>query len=106
MITGNDQEDTPGNWYYLALKREITDDGFKKPTRSVSKLFRGITSSINRDYYCPGCFHSFRTYNALKKHERLCDNHDYREIVLPTKDKNTEIQSWRKIIKSCTYILS
>ena len=32
--------------------------------------------------------YSFRTDNALKKHERLCDNHDYCNIVMPSKDKN------------------
>ena len=36
-----------------------------------------------------GCLHSFRTDNALKKHERLCDNHDYCHIEMPTNDNNT-----------------
>ena len=74
MIT-DDEEDTPDKWHYLAVK-------------SIARLFRGITSSNNRDFYCLGCLHSFRTDNALKKHERLCDNHDYCEIVMPTEDNN------------------
>ena len=32
--------------------------------------------------------HSFRTDNALKEHERLCNNHDYWEPIMPSKDKN------------------
>ena len=36
-----------------------------------------------------GLFTLFRTDNALKKHERLCDNHDYCHVEMPTKDNNT-----------------
>ena len=32
--------------------------------------------------------HSFRTDNALKEHERLCNNHDYCEPIMPSEDKN------------------
>ena len=35
-----------------------------------------------------GCLHSFRTDNALKRHERLCDNHDYCYTEMPTNDNN------------------
>ena len=63
-------------WHYIALKSEPTDDGFNRPTKSLSRLFRGITSNHDGDFYCLNCLHSFRTDNALKKHERLCDN-DY-----------------------------
>ena len=47
------------NWHYLAVK-------------SISALFRGITSNNNGDYYCLNCFYSYRTKNILKKHKRLC----------------------------------
>ena len=36
-----------------------------------------------------GCLHSFRTDNKLKKHERLCNNHDYCHVEMPTRDNNT-----------------
>ena len=36
-----------------------------------------------------GCLHSLQTDNALKKHERLCDNHDYCHVEMATKDNNT-----------------
>ena len=32
-------------WHYIALKSECTDDGFNRPIRSLSRLFRGITSN-------------------------------------------------------------
>ena len=64
-------------WHYTALKSEPTDDGFIRPTKSLSKLFRGITSNHNGDFYCLNCLHSFKTDDAPKKHERLCENNDY-----------------------------
>ena len=36
-----------------------TDDGFNRPIRSLSRLFRGITSNNHGDFYCLGCLHSF-----------------------------------------------
>ena len=50
-------------WHYFAVK-------------SLPSLLRGITSNHNGDIYCLNCFYSYRTDNALKKHERLCNNHD------------------------------
>ena len=72
-------------WHYIALKSEPTDDGFNRRTKSLSKLFRGITSNHDGDFYCLNCLHSFRTDNALKKHERLCENNDYCSVEMPTK---------------------
>ena len=74
-------------WYYLALKSELVHDGKKchnYPTESLPILFRGITSNHNGDFSCSSCLHSFRTKNVLKKHERLCDNHDYCHVKMPT----------------------
>ena len=42
-------------WYYTALKSESTEDGFNRPTKSLSRLFRGITSNHDRDLYCLNC---------------------------------------------------
>ena len=33
-------------------------------------------------------FHSFRTDNALKKHESLCGDNDYCHVEMPTEDNN------------------
>ena len=69
--------------HYIALKSERTDDGFNRLIRSLSRLFRGITSNHCGDVYCLNCLHSFRTDNTLKKHERLCDN-NYCNVEMPT----------------------
>ena len=43
--------------HYLAIK-------------NLSGLLRGITSNHNGDFYCLNWFHSYRTKNKLKKHEK------------------------------------
>ena len=68
MTTNDKQSDKIDKWHYIALKSVNTDNGFNRPIRSLSRLFRGITSNNNGDFYCLGCLHSFRTDNALEKH--------------------------------------
>ena len=51
-------------WHYLAVK-------------SLSALFRGITGNNQGDFYCLNCFQSCTTKNKLKKHKKVCENHDY-----------------------------
>ena len=58
-------------WHYLAVK-------------NLPRLLRGISSNHVGDHYCLGCFHSYSTANKLKKHERLCNNHKFCEIEMPT----------------------
>ena len=63
-------------WHYLAA-------------RSLSALLRGISSSNNGDFYCLHCFHSYRTLNKLKRHERVYNNHDYCHVDMPEEGKTT-----------------
>ena len=58
------------NWHYLAVK-------------ILSALLRGIASNHNGDFYCLNCFHSYSTKNKLKKHERVCNDHDYCHVEMP-----------------------
>ena len=89
MITNGEQSDEADKWHYIALKSVRTDDGFKRPIRSLSRLFRRITANNNADFYCLGWLHSFRRDNALKRHKKLCGNNDYCHVEMPTKDKKT-----------------
>ena len=57
-------------WHYLAVK-------------SLPALLRGIISNHDGDFYGLNCFHSYRTHNKLKKHERVCNNHDYCRVDMP-----------------------
>ena len=51
-------------WHYLAVK-------------SLSALFREITGNSHGYFYCLNCFQSYTTENKLKKHKKICENHDY-----------------------------
>ena len=45
--------------------------------KSLSALFRRIIPKHVGDFYCLNCFHLYSIKNKLKKHERLCNDHDY-----------------------------
>ena len=47
MISDDEQSAEIDKWHYTALKSERTDNGFNRPTRSLSRLFRGVTSNNN-----------------------------------------------------------
>ena len=88
-------------WHYTALKSEPTEDGFIRPAKSLSRLFRGITSNLDGDFYCLNCLHSFRTENTLKKHEELCENNDYCCVDMSTKlNKILEYSHGEKSLKT------
>ena len=92
---------TSKKWHYIALKSEPTDDRFNRPIRSLSRLFRGVTSNYDGDFYCLNCLHSFRTDNALEIHERLCDSNDYCSVEMPAKfNKILKYNHGEKLLKT------
>ena len=62
-------------WHYLTVK-------------NLSRLLRGITSNHDGDFYCLNCFFAYSTKNKLEKHKKICENHDYCHVEMPTKDNN------------------
>ena len=60
-------------WHYLAVK-------------SLSALFREITGNNHGDFYCLNGFQSYSTENKLKKHKKVCKNHDYCYVEMPEED--------------------
>ena len=68
--------DGTSNWHYLTVK-------------SISGLLRGITSNHNGDFHCLNCVHSYTTKEKLKKHERICNDHDFFYLKMP--DENNKI---------------
>ena len=66
MITDDEK------WHYLVVKR-------------LSAPFRGVTSKHDGDFYCLNCFQSYTTENKLKKHKKVCENHDYCYAEMPEK---------------------
>ena len=62
-------------WHYLVVK-------------NLSGLLRGISSNHKEDFYCLNCFHSYSTKNKLEAHKKICKNHDYCYVEMPTKNNN------------------
>ena len=80
------------NWHYLAIK-------------NISGLFRVIISNHNADFYCLNCPHSYRTKSKLKKHEKICKNHDFCNLKMPDFDNNIlQSKPGKKSLKS-TFII-
>ena len=65
-------------WHYRAVK-------------GLSALFREITSDNHGDFYCLNYFQSYNTENKLKKHKKVCENHDYCYVEMP--------EEYNKILK-------
>ena len=62
-------------WHYLTVK-------------NLPGLLRRVTSTHKEDFYCLNCFHSYRTRNKLESHKKICENHDYCNVEMPTKSNN------------------
>ena len=62
-------------WHYLVVK-------------NLSRSLRGISSNHKEDFYCLNCFHSYRAENKLEAHKKICENHDYYHVEMPTKNNN------------------
>ena len=86
MITNNGND-----WHYLAIK-------------NISELSRGITSNHNRDFYCINCFHLYRTKKKLKKHERICKDHDFYYVKMPDGKKILKYNPGEKSLKAPHFV--
>ena len=69
MITNGEK------WHYLTVK-------------NLPELLRRITSTHKEDFYCLNFFHSYRTRNKLESHKKICENHNYCNVEMPTKNNN------------------
>ena len=75
------------NWDYL-------------PIKNISGLLGGITSNHNGDFYCLNCLHSYRVISKLKKHEKICKNHDFCHLKMPdAENRILESQPGKKSLK-------
>ena len=63
-------------WHYLAVK-------------NLSGLLRRIASNHVGDFYCLNCFCAYSTKNKFEAHKKICENHDFCHVEMPTKDNNT-----------------
>ena len=79
--------DKNNKWHYLAVK-------------SLTALFRETISNHGGDFYCLNCFHSYHTLNKLKKHERVCNNHDYCRADMPKENEKIKYLPGEKSLKA------
>ena len=52
----------------------------------MSRLLRRITSNHDGDFYYLNCFHSYRTEKKLKKHQKICKDHDSCLVKMPNEN--------------------
>ena len=67
-------------------------------------LFREITGNNHGDFYYLNCFQSYTTENKLKKHKKVCENHDYCYAEMPEEyNKTLKYNQGEKSMKSPYY---
>ena len=57
-------------------------------SKKLIRIIKRNNSTHMEDFYCFNCFHSYRTKNKLESHKKICGNHDYCHVEMPTKDNN------------------
>ena len=61
------------NWHYLAIE-------------NISGLLRRRTSNHHGDFYCLIAFIRTQRKKKLEKHETVCKDHDFCDIIMPEED--------------------
>ena len=72
-MIGKEKSEGRRQWHYLAVKKLLG-------------LLREITSKYYSGFYCLNCLHSFRTKSKLDSHKKVCENKDFRNIIMPSED--------------------
>ena len=57
-------------------------------SKKLTRIIKRNNICHEKDFYCLNCFHSYRTKNKLESHKKICGNHDYCHVEMPTKDNN------------------
>ena len=70
---------------------------------SCSKKFACIIQRNNIKsswrFFRLNCFHSYTTHNKIKKHKRVCNNHDYCRVNIPKQHEKTKYLPGEKSLK-------
>ena len=54
--------------------------------KKLAALLRGITFKHHGDFYCLNCLHSFATEKKLELQKKVCENKDFCNVIMPSKD--------------------
>ena len=68
-------------------------------SKNLPGLLRGIISNHKEDFYCLNYFRSYRTKNKLEEHKKICENHNYCNVEMLTKDNIIKCNQGEKSIK-------
>ena len=49
-------------------------------------ILRGIMLKHHSNFYCLNCLSFFATENKCKSHKKVCENKDFCNVVMPSKD--------------------
>ena len=79
-------------WHYLAIK-------------SLSIIFRRVTSNHDGDFYWLNCFHSYSTENKLKNMIVICNDHDYCYVEMPNEDSKILKYNYGEISLKAPFII-
>ena len=79
-------------WHYLAVKK-------------LSALLRGITSKHDVNLYCLNCFHSFNRQEKLKKHKKVCKDHDHCYVEMPNEDNEILKYNYREKLMKFPFVI-
>ena len=66
----------------------ISDDEkktFSSSNKSIWIIKKKILAKHEANFYCLNCVYSFKTTNKLGLYEKVCVNHKFYQIVLPSK---------------------
>ena len=74
-------------------------------SKKLSALLRGKTSKYHGNFYCLNCLHSFATEKKLDSHEKVCENKDFCNVIMPSEDtKMLEFNQYQKSDKAPFFI--
>ena len=75
-------------WHYLAVKK-------------LSALLKEITSKHHGEIYFLNCLHFFRAEYKLQLHKKVCENKDFRNIIMLSEDtKILQFNQYQKFDKA------
>ena len=75
-------------WHYLAVKK-------------LSALLRRITYKHHGDFYCLNCLHPFTTDNQRESHEKVYENKDFCNVIIPSEDaKILKFNQYQKFLEA------
>ena len=72
---------------------------------TVKKNISFIIKIVSKHFYCLNCLHSFRAKDKLESPKKLCENKDFFNIVMISKETKTLKFNWYQISDKAPFII-